>query len=307
MLELNSRYVIFYGLSLAQVPLTGPKPDIEQCVLALRRKFLKGELFLMLDGDTACIRVADMRVNIEKKLASILFQYADKNVADPVFSDLSSGKLRQETKLNGEGIAISAHSLLSLEPTKPGGSEFKFLLEDVPGIGKTKIDRFLKHFLKTLLSGTYKEAGTNKIIKTHPTASLEAFASKSLRDDLESGTLNHIELTREIPIKVLDELTETGKIVNTVRVKTKDKTHGEQAVSFINKVKNYGKIHRFDDVKVVFKRANGKQKTVNFSCLREDAGDLCFGKVEQVQVGHDLSQCTSSIDATLLKEIKKLL
>ncbi|VVQ32252.1 hypothetical protein PS943_02826 [Pseudomonas fluorescens] len=307
MLELNSRFVIFYGLSIAQVPDTAPKPGIDRCLTSLRTKFKKGELFLMIDGDSACIRVADMKVNLDKKLAAILFQYADKKVADPVFSDLESGKLREESKLLGEGVAISAHALISMQPTKAGGSEFQMLLEDVPGIGKTKIERFLKHFLKALLTTTYKEIGSVKDIKTYPSASLEPFASKTLRDDLEKGTLSFIELTREFPIKALDELPETGKIVNSIKIKPKDKPQGKQAIGFINKITNYGKIHRFDDVKVVFKRADDQQKTVNFSSLREDAGDICFGKVEKIEVNHILKQCVSVIDVKLIDKMKSLL
>jgi|GEM_PF-5883371 len=307
MLELNSRLVIFYGLSIAPVPLVGPKPDIDHCMMALRTKFKKGELFQLLDADSASIRVADMKVDTTKRLAAILFQYSDKKVADPVFSDLTSGKLRQESKLTGEGVAISAHALISLIPTKPGGSEFQLLLEDVPGIGKTKIERFLKTFLKLLLTSSYKDKSATKDVTTYPTLALSAFASKTLREDLEDGQLSFVELTREIPIKALDELPETASIVSSIRVKAKNKPQGKQAIGFINLIKNYGKTHRFDDVKVVFKRANDQQKTVNFKSLRQDAGDICFGKTEEITVSHELGQCVSVIDDKLLAKMKSLL
>jgi hypothetical protein len=307
MLELNSRLVIFYGMSLAPIPKGGPKPDIDECLMALRTKFKKGELFQMLDDGSASIRVADIKVDPAKRLAAILFQYADKKVADPVFSDLESGKLRQESKLNGEGVAISAHALISMTPTKAGGAEFQFLLEDVPGIGKTKIERFLKTFFKSLLTRTFKDKSSAKEVTTYPSVSLNPFASKTLREDLEAGQLSFVELAREIPIKDLDELPETAKIVNTIRVKAKNKPQGDQAIGFINSIKNYGKIHRFDDVKVVFKKANEQQKTVNFKSLREDAGDICFGKIEEIEVSHKLSQCTSEIDGKLIAKMKPLL
>ena len=307
MLDLNSRLIIFYGMSLSAIPTGGPKPDIDQCLLALRTKFQKGELFQMLDGDSASIRVADIKVDTKSRLAAILFQYSDQKVADPVFSDLASGKLRQESKLHGEGVAISAHALISMTPTKSGASEYQLLLEDVPGIGKTKIEKFLKSFLKSLLTGTFKDKSTAKELITYPTVSLAAFASKTLRDDLEDGKLSFVELTRELAIKDLDQLPETANIVNTIRVKAKDKPQGDQAIGFINKITNYGKIHRFDDVKVVFKRANDQQKTVNFKSLRQDSGDICFGKVEEIQVNHILGQCVSSIDGKLLTKMKALL
>ena len=307
MLELNSRHIIFYSLSLSPLPLNGPRPDLLTCLTALRAKYKKGELFQTSEDKSCCIRVADLRVDVKNNLAAFLFQYADKNVANPVFSDLETGQLRQESKLNGEGIAISSHALMSLVPASHNSNEYRFLLEDVPGIGKTKIERFLKHFLKALLTTTFKEPGTGKILQTYPSASLEAFASKTLRDDLEKGSLSFVELSRNITVSDLDELPETSKIVNTIRVKAKDKPQGQQAIGFINKIKNYGKIHRYDDVKVIFKKPDGKQKTVNFSSLREDAGDICFGKTERIEVDYDLEQCISEIDRKLLTKIKALL
>jgi hypothetical protein len=294
-------------MSLMPAPAEGPKPDIDQCMMALRTKFRKGELFQLLDDGFACIRVADLKVDTSKRLAAVLFQYADKRVADPVFSDLVSGTLRQETKLNGEGVAISAHALISLTPTQSGGIEFQLLLEDVPGIGKTKIERFLKTFLKLLLSTTFKDRSSKKDLVTYPTVTLSAYASKTLREDLEAGELRFVELTRDLPIKELDELPETAKVVHSIKIKAKNKPQGQHAIGFINSIKTYGNIHRYDDVKVVFKRANNQQKTVNFKSLREDAGDICFGKVEEVTVTHALAQCVSDIDAILLRKMKALL
>jgi len=45
--------------------------------------------------------------------AILLLQLCDKNGSDPVFGELTTGNLRVEPKLAGEGIAVSSHIVIS--------------------------------------------------------------------------------------------------------------------------------------------------------------------------------------------------
>lgn len=44
---------------------------------------------------------------------TMLIQLCDKNGSDPVFGELTTGNLRVEPKLAGEGIAVSCHIVIS--------------------------------------------------------------------------------------------------------------------------------------------------------------------------------------------------
>lgn len=306
MLELNQRWIHFYGITLESVPDDAPSFDIAQCMTMLKRHFRTGNLFRLIDKEKACVRISDMRVSAKSSKACVLFHYADSRLSDPAFSDLKSGSLRSEPKMQGEGVAVSAHAAISLKPIKDGGLEFLMLLEDVPGIGKTKLVPFLNYFMKKLLSReVITEEGAR--INSYPIFCMDHFASQSLQEDLESGELKFVELIKNKTIKELDEDPYIDRIQQAVRIKAAPKTSGVAAIDFINRIKRLGKENSYYDMRVVFNKPEGKQRSVKVQTFREDAGEVLFGKMEVITTEHDLEQCAPAIDDLLMQKMITLL
>ena len=74
----------------------------------------------------------------------------------------------------------------------------------------------------------------------------------------------------------LDEEPALDKITTIVKIKTHSKVNGQPAVDFINRAKEVGNDKGYPDMRVVFKKLGGKQRSVRFSTLREDAGDAAL-------------------------------
>jgi hypothetical protein len=226
-------------------------------------------------------------------------------MSDPAFSDLTSGELRSEPKLKGEGIAVSAHAIIYLDPIKPNGLEYLMLLEDAPGIGKTKLIPFLNSLFKEHASREFETADGN-ILNSYPVVGLDHFADQSLSDDLKSGELKFIELYKNNTINELDEDPFLDRVTTTVKIKAVSKANGQGAVDFINRAKELGSEKGYPDIRVVFKKQEGNQRSIRFSTLREDAGDAVFGRMELVNTDYDLPQCAKEIDKGFLAKMRAL-
>jgi len=108
----------------------------------LKELFDNKEAYKMYNSDTRAIRISDFRFESADNCLTILMQLSDKRVADPVFADLSNGTLREEPKLAGEGVAVSAHLVIKCLPTPNSSDHYKALVECVPGLTKSVFEPF---------------------------------------------------------------------------------------------------------------------------------------------------------------------
>ncbi|UNK65232.1 hypothetical protein MNO08_21315 [Pseudomonas simiae] len=305
MLELNQRWVHFYGVTLQSAPDDAPLFELENCLQILKQNFKDGSLHKLIHKGTACVRISHLHINKKYRRASFLFQYADSKISDPAFSDLVSGELRSEPKLQGEGIAVSAHAVIYLDPIKPNGLEYLMLLEDAPGIGKTKLTPFMNTLLKSYMTREY-DSVDGGVLNCYPVIGFDHLASQSLLEDLERGELRFVELFKNQTIQELDEDPFLDKVTTTVKIKAVSNAHGQPAVDFINRAKDLGNEKGYPEMRVVFKRPEGKQRSVRMSTLREDAGDAVFGRMELVTTDYDLPQCAAEMDQEFLKKMRAL-
>lgn len=305
MLEMNQRWVHFYGVTLQSAPDDAPRFELETCLKVLKRNFKDGKLYKLINKNTACIRISRLIIKSDLRRASFLFQYSDSKISDPAFSDLESGEIRSEPKLNGEGVAVSAHAIIYLDPIKPNGLEYLMLLEDVPGIGRSKLTPFFNTLLKEFLTKEFENVD-GVVLSCYPVVGFDSLASQSLLNDLEKGELQFVELFKNETVQELDEEPALDKVTTIVKIKAHSKVNGQPAVDFINRAKEVGNDKGYPDMRVVFKKPGGKQRSVRFSTLREDAGDAVFGRMELIDTDYDLPQCAREIDKKFLGEMRKL-
>jgi hypothetical protein len=194
---------------------------------------------------------------------------------------------------------------LYLDPIKEHGLEYLLLLEDSPGIGKTKLTPFLNGFLKQALTETFVNL-QGAALSYYPVFSFDHFASQSLTKDLEDGELKFIELIRNHTIEELDEEPYLQRATSFIKIKAVPRTSGSKALDLINKVKDLAKKKGYADIRVVVKKAEGKQRSIKVATFREDAGDALFGRMEVVSTEHDLDQCAPDIDLPFVRKMRAL-
>lgn len=307
MLDHKERWILFYGQQLKATPDDPKVPDIlmENVMRLLFPRQQNGDSVKIIRNETAAIRITDMQFDDENKTVCLLLQYADKTVSDPVFSNLETGALRVEPKLAGEGVAISSHMLISLEPNISNRNEYLTLLEDVPGIGRTKIEPFITSELKMVFSDQFKDSNS-KTRRYRPIVEMEGHMAQSLQDGLKTGYIQGVDLVRYGKKADFDEPTYTTDISYSVKINCV-KSSGNVAMQFLARLKEKAKAQDYSEMRVRYKRKEGKQQTVPVSTAREDALDAVFSKMELIKVDESLPQCSPKIRADVLLKMTSLL
>lgn len=296
MINENQRWIYFYDKFLKSYPEDAPYFEMREIMKELHDRQQQGNSVKLINNETAAIRINDMHFDDTNSTVCLLIQYADKTISDPVFSNLQTGDIRVEPKLDGEGVAISAHILVSLTPNDDGGNTYITLVEDVPGIGKTKIEPFLTSEFKKVSEGYVFSDEQERERSCRPMVEMSAYPSQSLKEDMERGILQGLELVRNTHINgEFDEPDYTKTDSHIVKIKVTRPVNGEEAVGLINRIKQKARRLNYSELRVRYKRREGKQRTVPISTAREDAGDAMYARYEIIRVNEPLPQCSSTI------------
>jgi len=307
MLKHNERWVLFYGQHLRTTPEDPKSPDIplRDIITLLLNRQTDGNCVKLINNETAAIRITDTSLDVDNNALCLLIQYADKNASDPVFSNLMTGELRVEPKLLGEGVAVSAHMMISLTPQKNNPSEYLTLLEDVPGIGKTMIEHFLTSEFKEVSDFVFED-DKNRVRQCRPIVKMEGHMSQTLQESLERGHLQGFELVRYGKRVDFDEFAYTTDVTYTANIKCVQ-TGGGGAVDLIKRVSAIAKKKKYTEMRVRYKRPEGRTQTVSIPTGREDAINTLFTRMDLIKVRNPLPQCSPLINEEVLGKLKGLL
>jgi hypothetical protein len=281
--------------------------DLLDIMQLLYNRQQAGESVKLINNDTAAIRINDMRFDQENQVVCLLIQYADQMASDPVFSNLETGALRVEPKLEGEGVAISAHMVISLVPQRPREPVYLMLLEDVPGIGQTKLKPFLTSEFKHVSNFSFRDE-ENVEKRCRPIVEMNGYMAQTLREGLETGTLKGIDLVRErTQTGEFDEPGVLEEISRNIQIKVSQPFRGEEALGIINRLKERAQTRGYPNMRVKFKRQEGKQRSILLGTAREDAGDAIFTRCEIIRMEEPLPQCLETIRDDVAEKITALL
>jgi hypothetical protein len=295
MLEANFRNLLFFDTLLKphheglpeQIPLEGILLDLE-------RENKVEPYVKLIDNGLAAVRLIDVRVKPNQNAAILLLQYADTRGADPVFADLKKGTLRSEHKLEGEGVAISAH--LAFKIAKNASNDlYSAILEDVPGVGRTILEPFLRSAFRNASSYKFKGKNGNEL-KTWPVVTLVVKQSEELgKSLLHGGYITSVEVTKYTAVAGFDEIEHIEEKATTTKIKIEGRPSGEQAKALLNKIMVFANQKGYFDMRVKWMTSHKQGKQVNLGTARADAGDALYGRVERVSFSQQLPQCADKI------------
>lgn len=302
MLDLNARWVQFHEIMIKSDPEDQEYIPLEKILPHLMKRIDDSESVKIVKNETAAIRISKYKLYKKEKVIVLLLQYCDKNVTDPVFQDLKKGELRTEEKLDGEGIAVSAHVAISIESHDPVGICYKFLLEEIPGLGRSRLSPFIKSELKNASGDlfTYKDVNdSNKSKIIRPSADILGTPTKKLSEEFSDGVvLNHIDLIQLKPKKNFDEegyyrVSERAlKIVPNISTAAK-------IPEILRKVFKLAKKEGYDDIKIRYKKDGKKQKTAVLGSTLGDITDALVVRTEEVKSKKELKQCMDELSVCI--------
>jgi hypothetical protein len=311
MLDIFERWVQFHDLYLKREPEEAPKIPLEQLIDRWIARIKAGNSVKLIKKDTAAIRIADVRRATKLNSIVLLLHYTDTNVTDPAFSNLDTGKLRVEPKLDGEGIAVSAHVVINYKPYDEEGVLYKILLEEVPGLGRSNLSPFIKAELKHVSQGLFEYPDpfdNNKVKGYLPAAEILGKPSKQFVEELNEGCvlkgIELVKLTRSSP--EIDEegfYTETSRHIKLIP----DREHTKDIAGAVRRLTELAKREGYDDIKFRYKHPQGKQKTATMGSTIGDVADALVNRSEVVKVDEVLDQCSEKVVSSFANGMLKLL
>lgn len=306
MLSTLERWVSFYEFKVKPSHDEAPFLPFVNVVAKLQLLFNQGNAFKMSNFDTRAMRISDMNFNQAENCVTLLIQLCDTRMADPVFGDLSSGALREEPKLEGEGIAVSAHFLIKCIPTPNSADHYKALVECVPGITKSSIEPFLNAiFRKAYENEEFVSPISRNIYKLRPVLDVFSHASETLEDSLLGSRLQGVRLVSTTKQESMDKNPYTDMIEKSIKLKIVKQPGVNGRKRLLASLRGRAAREGYNKLVISYSK-DGKQTSVDLD-VREDAATKLFTKMEKVILPDGIKQCEPSIHADMEDRMKRML
>lgn len=303
MLKSNERWIIHYHVHLEPIPAEGPTSIPLRSVLRhIETKFKAGEAVGTIDNVT--LRIQQMTIG--NAWAAVLITNFDPRGADAAYGNADTGSVRPLGRRIGESNAYSAHLLIKMTPdsaTQSGFPRYRFAIEDVPGLGKTRILPFFNQLIRDNARSFTDHQGVNR--EYYPRFSFWPYLSDSLTSEVNQGELKHFELVKETATPGgFDEQGFTTKVSETVKLRPIT-TASYTFDGIFQAVKAAAQRRGFTRVKVVYKGPDGNQRSAKFNPSRQDLDDVIQSKYEKIELDISLTQCETSFSNELIRKVRE--
>ncbi|MEH6346024.1 MAG: hypothetical protein V7785_13115 [Bermanella sp.] len=318
------RWAYFYDFNLKTFPEGAPVFEFEDVLNKIEQAWKNGSAVNQYRNRELTIRVKDFKK--VKGYALLLLNVSDIKATDPAFSNVETGAVRVEEKLDNEGIGAACHIIFSRESIDGKKGSHLSIIEEVVGIPKSIIEQFLTNLFKQSCATNYNKPGSkNKGGHVcRPMAVFNGHASSTLKDSLARSSLQGITLLNHNEGKFIDDNKELLMSEQVIKLKVTGAPSGNQAVDLIKKAAAYGKEKNYDEVRVQYAEVVGeetkkdskgdvktrqvkKQRTVPFSSKEVDIANLLFTKSELIELKKEIGQCENKIHTELANNMKSLL
>lgn len=324
MLPTNHRWVYYYDFELQPYPADAPAFQLEPVLNQVEKAWESGKAVRKYENESLTVRIKDM--NFCEDYIGLLINVSNINATDPAFSHTETGVVRTEQKKNGEGIGASCHVLFRKESIKENQSRYLALVEEVVGIPKSTIEKFLTYIFRNHCVAHYKNTASSseKEKECRPRAKFKGHGSENLKTSLKEGELKGVILLNHNDTGYIDDEKQLRATERVVRLRATGKPKGNMALDAVRRAKEYGKKNGFDEIRVQFsevvdevttKSASGKskkrevtkQRTVKFESREENFANLIFTKSEMIKLTNEIGQCEEKIHSELENEMAKKL
>lgn len=311
MLDLFKRTVHLHELRIDSEPEHATPIAAASLFNKLKPRIKNNQSHKLINNQTAAIRCKQFKEY--KNAIVLLIQYTDTQVTSPVFSKLDTGELRKEPLLEGEGVAVSAHIVIKLTQKQKNLNAYEMLVEEVPGIGRSRISDFLRSEFKTVSKNQYTFndlTDGNKEKKVLPASKIHPTPKSKLGEDLLASTdIKEVEFYRHVEQKtgidednyfIVEKETARAKITTTAAAGGLKKT--------LTALSRVTKNNKYDGFRIKYKslKNNKRIKTAVMNADEEDIFNALICESYEVSSNETLPQCSDKIIETFAEKMLKL-
>lgn len=216
----------------------------------------------------------------------LLFSYSNVKGADPGFKNLQTRKKRTEAKKANEAVAASAHLVIWLkQKSRKKHSYYPALIEDVEGLGKTKMQHAITQMIAAKQRYSFKDENGN-VKAAHTRFEMLGLDDEQVTEDVSGGTLSYFVAIRERRDNPSFDDDLNVKITREeLKLKPREKVvDGASIKSWLNKLAKSAKAKDYDKVRVHYERKDGKNRSITFGTHREDAEDFLIKRIDKISL-----------------------
>jgi hypothetical protein len=300
------RWVSIFDFCVKPSHDEAPFLPLQQVIARVVASFNAGGMVKLYNNNTRAIRISDLRYDEDSGVLTLLVQLSDTRMADPVFAELDSGSLRVEPKLDGEGIAVSAHFVISSNPTAGSADHYKAIVECVPGITKSTFEPFLNAMLrKSYENEEFVSPISKKRYKLRPVLNVFSHASETLEQTLLGARLQGIRLVSTRREEPLDKNPYTDMVEKAVKMKVVKQPGAVGKRRLLASLRARANREGYTKLVISYSK-NGKQTSVDLD-VREDAATKLFTKMEKIVLPDGIEQCEPNIHEDMEERMIRVL
>lgn len=288
MLRNDERWVVFMEAGIKWVPHYAPDMlDMRQLGSLLGSVVTTSAAVQFLNGgkeEAVSLDSVTYYPPSKPEFLVLLFSYANVKGADPGFKNIKTRKNRTEQKKLDEGVAASAHLLISLKQSaRKKHSYFPALLEDVNGLGKTKIQQAITAMVAARQRFQFKdEDGTVRAASAR--FEMIGLDDENVTDDAAGGHISHFVLIREKKDRPpFDDDLAVCITREEMKLKPSEEMLADGKIKkWLSKLSLAAKKKGFDRVQLHYVRKDGKNRSITFGTHREDAEDFLIKRIDKI-------------------------
>ena len=253
------RWAYFYDFNLKTYPEGAPDFEFEEVLNKIEQTWKNGSAVSKYRNKELTVRVKDFKK--VKGFAILLINVSDIKATDPAFSNVKTGDVRVEQKLDDEGIGAACHIIFSRESINGIKGWHLSIIEEVVGIPKSIIEQFLSSLFKQSCATNYHKPGSKSKEGNvcRPIAVFNGHASATLKDSLTRSSLQGITLLNHNEGKFIDDKKELLMSEQVIRLKVTGAPSGNKALNLIKKAAEYGRKKSYDEVRVQYAEVVGEE------------------------------------------------
>ncbi|MFM5546041.1 hypothetical protein ACET7K_07910 [Aeromonas veronii] len=308
LLDDYSRYVIECELEMGRIPKDAPDMPLRQCLPFFIKLIDSGKAVYSFNNNKSVLRIIGYDTS-KPDVLTLLFQLTDSDASDPAFAELATGKSRVVRKEDGEGMAATAHLIVSLDPINASFTDtYAAVFEEVPGVTRTLIGASMTSFMADAVSMEFERVNGSKrsTVKCRPSILLLPLSGQSLSECLKDGWLLGFTVVQKSKNALLDDdgdltLEETRLIIKTPR------SRSQRALDLVKKAVAYVQKQEYTGLRLMYEDADKRRKGILLDAKRADYLASSFVKTEYVSLSDQILLCQDSIHADLEGKMLKIL
>ena len=212
------------------------------------------------------IYIADMKIDANKKLATVLIVRGDPEITNPGYTNPVTKTVRVDKPKRGEAPGYSAHLLISYAPEHVSDFRGRAVLERMPTVSRSIVFAFLNRLLRKYAAShpgfeydvKQKEKATKRKGKKEPKhkpyrprLAVAGKKSSTLQEDIKKGYVSSVDLIdKQATFTGYDTENKVRELTRRLEFKLDPNLDEKGVVGFIKKLAKRGKTEKFDEVQV---------------------------------------------------------